>query len=80
MQITVELKNVLCKIDQNNFGLIFMFFFGYIVFFLYNKFTDPISDEEKARKLRKSIKYLNKYQKENEDFFFGSSETEGICD
>lgn len=74
MQITVELKKALCKIEQNNFGLILMFILGYIVFSLYSKYKTTISEEEKARRYRKSIKYFNKHQNENEEFFFGINE------
>jgi hypothetical protein len=77
MQITVELKKALCKIEQNNIGLIFMFILGYIIFSLYNKYQNNISEEEKTRRYRKSVKYLNKYQRENEEFFIGSTENEG---
>lgn len=80
MQIILELQNLLCRLDQSNFGLVIMFLFGFIVFSLYNKLTDTISDQEKARKYRKSIKYLNKYQKENEEFFFGAAEDEANFD
>lgn len=76
MQFTFELKKALCKIDQNNFGLIFMFLLGFIIFSLYNKSKTQISDEEKARRYRKSIKYFNRHQKENEEFFFGVTENE----
>ena len=78
MQLTVELKKVLCKLDQNNYGLIIMFLLGYIIFSLFNKSKDTTTEEEKARKYRKSIKYLNKYQQENEDFFFGVSENSRV--
>lgn len=76
MQLTVQLKKALCQIDQNNYGLIFMFLLGYILFSLYNKSKLQLSDEEKARRYRKSIKYLNKHQKEDEEFFFGVTENE----
>lgn len=77
MKAIVVLKKALYKLEQNNFGLIFLFLLGYLLFTFYYKYKNSLSEEEKARRFRKSIKYLNKHQKENEDFFFGVvSETE----
>lgn len=70
----VELKKALCKIDQNNIYLIIFVILGYLAFSLYNKSKGTLSPEEKARKYRKSIKYFNKHQKENEEFFLGPEE------
>jgi len=80
MQITEDLKNILFKIDQSNLSLITLFLFGYIAFSLFNKLTNKTSDEDNARNFRKSIKYLDKYQKENEEFFFGNLEDEPSYD
>ena len=76
MQLTVELKKALCQIDQNDYSMIFMFLLGYILFSLYNKSKNQISDEDKARRSRKSIKFFNRHQKENEEFFLGAPENE----
>jgi len=76
MQKTIELKQALCYLDQNNYALIIMFLLGYIIFSFYFKSKNEISEEEKARKFRKSIKYFNKHLKDNEEFFFGNSEPE----
>jgi len=76
MKAIVVLKKALCQFEQNNYGLIFLFLLGYLIFTCYNKYKNSLSEEEKARRFRKSIKYLNKHKKENEDFFFGVSETE----
>ncbi len=76
MQISIEMKNLLCKLEQNNYTLIIFFMLGYLIFSLINKKTNTITEEEKARKYRKSIKYLNKHLKENEEFFMGNTEAE----
>ena len=74
MQITFQLKKILCELDQNNIYLILVFITSYIFFNLYNQYTDKISPEEKARRFRKSVNYLNKYKTENEEFFMGNQE------
>ena len=76
MHLPVEMKNFLCRIDQSSNGSIIMLLCGFVVFSLFNKFYNIISEEEKPRNIRKSFKYLNKYQKENEEFFNVAEETD----
>lgn len=74
MQITIELRRALCKIDKENIFLIVFFILGYLIFSYINLPKNPLTEEQIARNYRKSIKYFNKHQAENDAFYFGLGE------
>ena len=74
MQISIELKKALCRMDKENMFIFFFFILGYFIFTYMNAPKNPLTEEQINRNYRKSIKFFNRHQAENEAFFFGIGE------
>lgn len=74
MQISIEIKRALCKIDKENIFIFLFFILGYLIFSYINLPKNPLTEEQINRNYRKSIKYFNRHQAENEAFYFGLGE------
>ena len=74
MQITIELKKALCRMDKENICIFFFFILGYIICSYIFAPKNPFTQEQRDRNYRKSIKYFNRHQAENEAFYFGIGE------
>ena len=60
--------------DKENIFIFFFFILGYFIFSYMNAAKNPLTEEQINRNYRKSIKFFNRHQAENEAFYFGIGE------
>jgi hypothetical protein len=68
MSAILTQRSFLCPEVETNAVVVLVFLLSFL-FFRYVFNAKSLTPEEEARKKRKSEKYFNKYQKENEEFF-----------
>jgi hypothetical protein len=78
MQISIDIKRAICNFDKENILIFFFFTLGYIIFSYINTPKNPLTEEQKNRNYRKSIKYLNRHQMQNEAFFYNLADNINI--
>ena len=59
--------NIICDDQNNNYFAIIVF----VISFTFFRYLTKEDRNKKMKKLENSKKYLNRYQAENEDFFYG---------
>ena len=69
MQIFDDIFTAIQKMNKENIYIFLFLILGYMISSLINKEKNPLTEEEINRKYRRSLKYFNRHQAENETFF-----------
>ncbi len=73
MKANLNEGNIICQVEniQTNTILIAILLISFFLFRIISN-KNSCSDEERELKRKRAEQYLNTYQRENEEFFFGS--------